>query len=51
MAELPKHAQAVIIGGGVGGASIAYHMAKMGWKDVVLLERHERIRDNRRNPT
>ena len=41
MAELPKHAQAVVIGGGVGGASIAYHMAKMGWKDVVLLERHE----------
>lgn len=41
MAELPKHAQAVIIGGGVGGCSIAYHMADMGWKDIVLLERHE----------
>ena len=41
MAEFPSHAQVVIIGGGVGGCSIAYHLTKMGWKDVVLLERHE----------
>jgi glycine cleavage system T protein len=41
MAELPKQAQVVIIGGGVGGASIAYHLTLMGWKDVVILERHE----------
>src|SRR4030043_1109701 len=41
MAELPTHAQVVIIGGGVGGCSIAYHLTKMGWKDVVILERHE----------
>ncbi|MGB9521403.1 MAG: NAD(P)/FAD-dependent oxidoreductase, partial [Anaerolineales bacterium] len=41
MTELPSHAQVVIIGGGVGGCSIAYHLTKMGWKDVVLLERHE----------
>jgi len=31
----------VIIGGGVGGASIAYHLTLMGWKDVVILERGE----------
>lgn len=41
MAELPSHAQVVIIGGGVGGCSIAYHLTQMGWKDVVLVERHE----------
>jgi 4-methylaminobutanoate oxidase (formaldehyde-forming) len=41
MADLPSNAQVVIIGGGVGGCSIAYHLTQMGWKDVVLLERHE----------
>ncbi|MDD5466437.1 MAG: FAD-dependent oxidoreductase [Anaerolineales bacterium] len=41
MTELPSQAQVVIIGGGVGGASIAYHLTQMGWKDVVILERHE----------
>ena len=41
MAELPKQAQVVIIGGGVGGCSIAYHLTLMGWKDVIILERHE----------
>ncbi|UCH60685.1 MAG: FAD-dependent oxidoreductase [Anaerolineales bacterium] len=41
MTELPSHARVVIIGGGVGGCSIAYHLTKMGWKDIVLLERHE----------
>src|SRR6476469_7720605 len=36
---LPKHARVVIIGGGIIGTSVAYHLAHMGWKDVVLLER------------
>ena len=40
-ASLPSHAQVVIIGGGVGGASIAYHLTLMGWKDVVIVERGE----------
>ncbi|MBW2296604.1 MAG: GcvT family protein [Deltaproteobacteria bacterium] len=40
MAEkLPTHAQAVIIGGGIVGCSVAYHLCKLGWKDVVVLER------------
>ncbi len=41
MSEFPTQAQVVVIGGGVGGASIAYHLTLMGWKDVVVLERHE----------
>lgn len=35
------HAQAVVIGGGVIGCSVLYHLTKLGWKDVVLLERDE----------
>jgi glycine/D-amino acid oxidase-like deaminating enzyme len=38
-ADLPSHAQAVIIGGGVIGCSVAYHLTKLGWREVVLLER------------
>lgn len=41
MSEFPTQAQVVIIGGGVGGASIAYHLTKLGWKDVVIVEKHE----------
>jgi 4-methylaminobutanoate oxidase (formaldehyde-forming) len=40
-AELPSSARCVIIGGGVGGASIAYHLAKLGYRDVVLVDRAE----------
>jgi glycine cleavage system aminomethyltransferase T/glycine/D-amino acid oxidase-like deaminating enzyme len=38
---VPKHARAVVIGGGVSGCSVAYHLAKAGWTDVVLLERKQ----------
>ena len=40
-AELPSSARCVIIGGGVGGTSLAYHLAELGWDDVVLLERSQ----------
>ncbi len=38
---MKTHAQAVVIGGGLVGCSILYHLAKLGWTDVVLLERDE----------
>ena len=38
---IADRARAVIIGGGVSGCSVAYHLAKMGWTDVVLLERKQ----------
>jgi 4-methylaminobutanoate oxidase (formaldehyde-forming) len=38
--QLPDRAQVVIVGGGVTGCSIAYHLAQLGWTDVVLLEQH-----------
>ncbi len=38
---MQSHAKVVIIGGGVVGCSILFHLAKFGWKDVVLLERNE----------
>lgn len=37
--KLPSHARVVVIGGGVIGTSVAYHLAHMGWRDVLLLER------------
>jgi len=36
-----SHAQVVVIGGGVVGSSVAYHLTKGGWKDIVLIERSE----------
>ena len=41
MKQIPTKARVVIIGGGVVGCSVAYHLAKLGWKDVVLLERKQ----------
>lgn len=38
---MKTHAQVVVIGGGVVGASVLYHLTKKGWKDVVLVERDE----------
>jgi glycine cleavage system aminomethyltransferase T/glycine/D-amino acid oxidase-like deaminating enzyme len=35
------HARAVVVGGGITGASVAYHLAKAGWRDTVLLEKDE----------
>ncbi len=37
--QLPARARVVVVGGGIIGCSVAYHLAHMGWKDVVLLER------------
>jgi len=39
--SLPQHARVVVIGGGVIGCSVAYHLAHMGMKEVVLLERDQ----------
>lgn len=41
MPALPSRAQVVIVGGGVVGASVAYHLTKRGCRDVLLLEQHE----------
>jgi dimethylglycine dehydrogenase len=38
---MKSHVQAAVIGGGVVGASVLYHLAKAGWSDVVLIERSE----------
>ena len=38
---MKSQAKAVVIGGGVVGCSVLYHLAKLGWSDVILLERDE----------
>jgi glycine cleavage system T protein len=39
--SLPAHVRVVVVGGGIAGCSVAYHLAKLGWRDVLLLERRE----------
>jgi len=41
MRDLPTSARVVIIGGGISGCSVAYHLAQQGWQDIVLLERKQ----------
>ena len=39
--QIPGHVQVVIIGGGIVGCSVAYHLTKLGWPDVLIVERKE----------
>ena len=39
--KIPSATKVVVIGGGVAGCSTAYHLAKFGWKDIILLERDQ----------
>ncbi len=41
MADFADQARAVVIGGGIVGCSTAYHLAKLGWKDTLIIERHK----------
>ena len=38
---MTHHAQVAVIGGGIVGASVLYHLAKLGWTDCVLIEKNE----------
>ena len=39
--DIPKSSKVVVIGGGIAGCSVIYHLAKLGWKDTILLERDQ----------
>ena len=41
MKNLPTAAKVIVIGGGIAGCSVAYHLAKFGWKDTIILERYQ----------
>ena len=36
--SLPRQARVVVCGGGIAGLSVAYHLAKFGWKEILILE-------------
>ena len=35
---MPRHARAVVVGAGIAGCSVAYHLTKLGWRDIVVVE-------------
>ena len=39
MSSLPDRARVVVIGAGIVGSSLVYHLARLGWRDIVLLEK------------
>ena len=39
--NIPTSAKVVVIGGGIAGCSVAYHLTEFGWNDIVLLERDQ----------
>ena len=41
MNKIPSESRVIIVGGGVIGCSVAYHLAKLGWSDIILLEQGE----------
>ena len=41
MEKIQSHAKLVIVGGGILGVSLLYHLTKEGWKDLVLIEKGE----------
>jgi len=41
MADLPNDADIVVVGGGIVGCSLVYHLAKAGWRNILLLEKHQ----------
>ena len=39
--KIPKNSKVVVLGGGIAGCSVAYHLAKLGWQDTILIERDQ----------
>ena len=49
MSTFPQHARVVVIGAGIVGNSMAYHLARLGWKDIVLLDKGSAAQSRRLN--